>query len=444
MSFLSGNIKRREALIAILIVLCVALGATGYAQNQKVEALTLQVSASYHKALYETGELMTGVQLGLEKLLVSGSATGRQALLSGIAREADGVCENLAMLPPDKETYDGAIKFVNQVGDYARVLGERLANGGALTPEDLTQVAAMHESCVKLNQYLADKIARYESGDFDFDPAKSAQMNSLPTRADNEVEPLISYPVMLYDGPFSDARDTGEVKMGGAPVSPEQAAERLRAFIGAERIARLTPAGESTILSACYEFEAETESGTLSAGVSKAGGHVVYMLPDTSGGTPKLSWAECIDLGQAFLASRGYRDMQVSYWQQQGAILTVNYAAMQDGVILYPDLIKLQLSMENGLVVGIEAVNYLRNHAPRQLLAPLIPEEKAIAAMNQALMIEQIRPCVIPLEAGEAQCWEVKAQFEGGNRYLIYLDTQTGAEHTILQIVENGDGIVTQ
>ena len=78
--------------------------------------------------------------------------------------------------------------------------------------------------------------------------------------------------------------------------------------------------------------------------------------------------------------------MAVSYWRQQDGILTVNYAAQQDGVILYPDLVKLQFSMANGLVVGLEAGNYLRNHVSRALPLPLVSEEQAMAQLNLSLI----------------------------------------------------------
>ncbi|MEA4897992.1 MAG: germination protein YpeB [Eubacteriales bacterium] len=443
MAFLSGHRGRRQTVTAILTVVILLLAMLGYAQFRRVRALTLTVSANYQKALYEAGELMSGVQLNLEKLLVSGSGAYMQTLLTEIGRQADGVQDNLSGLPPGDAALEGAVKFVNQVGDYARVLNDRLAGGGALTEADRTQIAELHKSAVSLNQQLADMIGRLERGEYAF-TVDEAAIQSLPESGDEQVQPPVNYPVLLYDGPFSDARDTGTIKVGGAEVSADQAAEKLKLFIGPERVTSLQMTGESHILSDCYEFDAVTESGTLSASVTKAGGHVLYMLPDADITEPKLSVGECTDLGAEFLRARGYGETQISYWQQQDAILTVNYAAIQDGVILYPDLIKLQINMNNGLVVGVEAVNYLRNHTWRPLPAPAVTEEAAMGSLSEAMVIDRIRRCVIPIDAGEAQCWEVAARFQGGNRYLIYIDTQTGKEQSILQLVEENGGLAVQ
>ena len=442
MAFLYGHKRRREAVIAILIVLCLVLVVTGYAQKQRVRTLATQVSATYHKALYEATELMGGVRLGLEKLMVSSSPARRQALLSDIARQAEGAQDDLSLLPSEHPALDGAIKFANQVADYARVLSEQIGAGSGLSENDSRQIEELHRSCVQLLIELNTLSQAYERGELQFVVEQSDIRSAAQDSGD--TQPLISYPVLLYDGPFSDGQEDGQVILPGAAATGEQAAQALKDFIGAERVSQVRLVGESQLLADCYEFEADTESGTLEAGVTKAGAHVLYMLPTTDSGIVNLSQAECIDLGGRFLTARGYGEMAVSYWRQQGGILTVNYAAEQDGVVLYPDLIKLQISMDNGLVVGLEAGNYLRNHVRRALPVPLVSEEEAMMNLNSALSVERIRRCVIPLDAGEAQCWEVTARFEGGNRYLIYLDTQTGQEKTILQVVASEDGILTQ
>lgn len=442
MTLLYGHKRRKEALVAILAALCLALAVTGYAQERRVRALTLQVSATYHKALYEAAELLGGVRLGLEKFMVSSSPAQRQAILNDMARQAEGAQDDLSLLPSDHPALDGAIKFANQVSDYASVLAQQIGGGGQLSQEDLSQLQGLHASCVKLLDQLETLAQAYERGELQF-PVEQEDLRTA-AQSTQDTQPLVSYPVLLYDGPFSDGKPEGQVRVPGNPVTQEQAAQALKDFIGAQRVSQVRLVGESQILSECYEFEADTESGVLEAGVTKAGGHVLYILPTSPVDQVNLSQAECIDLGAQFLAAKGYGDMAVSYWRQQDGILTVNYAAQQDGVILYPDLVKLQISMANGLVVGLEAGNYLRNHVSRALPLPLVSEEQAMAQLNGALSVERIRRCVIPLDVGEAQCWEVTARFQGGNRYLIYLDTQTGQERSILQVVEQEDGILTQ
>ena len=89
--------------------------------------------------------------------------------------------------------------------------------------------------------------------------------------------------------------------------------------------------------------------------------------------------------------SRGYGSMEMSYYSFYDGILTVNYAAVQNGVILYPDLIKLQLSAKDGAVIGLEAAHYLMNHAERTIELPVITEEEALSHLGALLTAQSVR-----------------------------------------------------
>ncbi len=426
----------------MLGALAAALLVTSVVMQQRVSALTLQVNAAYQKAFYETIELMSGIQLNLEKLMVTGSGSQEQALLTTIARQAEGVASNLSQMPQGDLTLEGSLKFVNQTADYARVLSERIGSGGALTGKDYENLGDLHNASVQLNQQLSDLLTRYDAGEPVFG---NGSVTVTATQAPEENNPVVDYPVLLYDGPFSDAQTDQQIQPTGQAVSQDEATKLLTDFIGAERVQNVTYTGDSDIFSSCYEFAAALKDGnTLTAGVTKTGGHIVYMLPEQANSEVNLTEGDCIDQGSRFLAAHGYENMEVNYWRRLDGILTANYAATQDGVLLYPDLVKLQISMKDGLVVGIEAVNYLTNHRARTIAEPQVTEEDARSRVNPALTIERVRRCIIPLDTVEVQCWEVTAAVSEDERYLVYIDTVTGAEKTILRIMQDDEGTVTQ
>lgn len=197
-------------------------------------------------------------------------------------------------------------------------------------------------------------------------------------------------------------------------------------------------------MSKCYEFEVELNSERLSAGVTAMGGHVLYMLAQSDVVNERLSREECIQNGLDFLSSRGFGDMSVSFWRKQDGILTVNYAPVMNGVVLYPDLVKLQISLESGEIIGAETGNYIRNHIQRVINQPVVTEQDAMSHINPIMSISGIQLCVIPLDKTEHLCWEVYANFDGNDTYLIYIDAITGQERTILQLVESDEGVLTQ
>ena len=434
--------KRPRALqtaTAILAALAVAFAVYARAQAERAEALQTSISAAYERAFYETASLLNNIEVNLEKTQVTGSAARRLALLGQISRDAAGAQSSLSALPGSVSAVSDSLKFVNQTGDAAAALIERLSAGGELDEADMELLARLHGSCVSLNNVIDGIVSDIEGG---LNPLSGAAAGAPVTFAEDvelrEVE--IDYPILLYDGPFSDGRgETGFRALSGGEISAEQALQCAREFIGADRVSGAWVTGEGRIPAPVYEISAYTDDGLLSLAVSRQGGHVVYMMVDGRAGEATFSQASLIDMAAAFLKSRGYPPMAVSYWSAFDGYLTVNFAAMQDGVVLYPDLVKVQMNMESGLPVGLEAMNYLANHTERSLPSPVLDEDEARGRLNLALEAERGRLCVIPLDSGEAFCWEFAATADGAN-YLVYIDAMTGEERNIYRVVEDENG----
>jgi len=166
---------------------------------------------------------------------------------------------------------------------------------------------------------------------------------------------------------------------------------------------------------------------------------VLYMLCDSAGGEAVLTDGQAADAARAFLLSRGFSEMALSYASRFDGILTANFAAVQDGVVLYPDLVKVQVSLADGTVVGLEAANYLMNHVRRTLALPKLSEADALGRIGGALVPVDARLCVIPDNDAEALCYEVRAT-AGADTFLAYIDAETGVERRLMQVVEDEDG----
>ena len=63
---------------------------------------------------------------------------------------------------------------------------------------------------------------------------------------------------------------------------------------------------------------------------------------------------------------------------------TINYAAVQEGVLLYPDLIKVKIAMDTGEVCSVECTGYIFNHTKRSNIIPKITEQQAKLNLRSA------------------------------------------------------------
>ena len=437
---LMSSLRDRDWQKAGLVMLAMLLaGVTLFAgsQAQMLEAANARVEAMTQKAFYETCELTEGMSVNFRKLLVAGDRGQTQSLLNEARLQAQGAMSNLALLPLGQEMVSSTLKFINQAGDFAKSLSEKLGNGGEIAAEDYANLETLSETAASFSVSLKRLLDRYEQGEAVFAAGGADASGDLSPIAN----PAAEYPALLYDGPFSDGRTDGTYRALERlePVSEAQAREALTAFVGQHQLESVTLTGESSIPVECYEYALRVGGYDLSAGVTKAGGRMLYLLCDSEVGEVNLTQAEAVDAARAFLLSRDYGAMEMSYASLFGGILTVNFAAVQDGVVLYPDLVKVQVSMREGAIIGLEAAGYLMNHVERSIALPKLTEAEAVARLGGTLTAEGARLCVIPENESEYLCYEITAT-DGTDSFLIYVDAATGVERELMQVVFDGSG----
>ena len=360
-------------------------------------------------------------------------------LLSEIARQAQGAQDDLSQLPLGDGAVSATIKFVNQAGDFATSLAGRLAGGAAISDadyENISRALGIGGRTLRAPRATACALRVPARTCSPATWAKTGQESLYPL-----TDPAVSYPALLYDGPFSDASGQTEYRaLAGLPNVDAAGAERaLRAFLGAEAVTELRLENESSIPVDCYEFSVTANGYSMSASVTQAGAQVLYMLPNEDVTDVALTDAQGVEAARAFLAARGYGEMREATSAATTASSPFNFAAVQDDVVLYPDLVKVQVSLRDGAVIGLEAGGYLRNHVEREFTLPALSEEEALARLGGRLTAEEARLCVIPENANEYLCYEIDAYDESGE-YLIYIDAQTGAEREILEVISEENG----
>jgi germination protein YpeB len=135
--------------------------------------------------------------------------------------------------------------------------------------------------------------------------------------------------------------------------------------------------------------------------------------------------------------------MEETYFINQNNILTINYAYNENGVICYPDLIKVKISLENGAVLGMETLGYLNSHTTRNLSTNKISIEEARALINSDIEITSQREAIIPTEwKTEKHVYEFKGKIDELD-FLVYVNVESGKEEDILMILETEGGYLT-
>jgi len=401
---------------------------------------------TYARHLLETQEQLQAISTKLAKTPVASDVRTQVELLSSVSREADGVVGGLTALPLSHAAMSDTIKFCNQLSEYTLGLALLAASGDEMAAADLERLAQLKNHCTLLLGQLATARESMLTGSLRMGTDASVfyadtQLNERPLEQVADPQSGMNYPSMVYDGAFSDARRTGAPRgLGTVQINQQQAIEAARQFIGAERVQSAEPGAPSGGAIPCHGVTLTLTDGmVLNAEVTQQGGQMLWIMPERAEFEPLLTLEECTQAAQAFLASRGYPAMEPGFYQVYDGLAVIDFIALQDGVLLYPDQLKLQLRMDTGEVVGLESSQYLMNHTQRAALTPALTQEQALEKVSPHLSIQRVRLCMIPDGDAERLCYEVTGLY-GEETCMLYVDAATGAEADVLLIVDGPQG----
>lgn len=427
--------------VAVLLSIYLALDY-GIQAQRSAQAL----EDAYAQRVLETQEHLQAIGLKLGKAPVAADARTQVELLAGISRQADSVVSGLSALPLSHIAMSDTLKFCNQLSEYAMVLALSVAAGQPLTEQETAELVSLESQCALLTGQFATarETMVAESLRLTAQPGvfyAEAQAAQRPLEQVADPDNGMDYPSMIYDGAFSDARHYGSPKaLGEGRIDQRQAMEAARAFVGEERVRSVEAAPDSGGALASYGVKLTLNDGVvLNAEVTRQGGKMLWMVPEHAAFEPGWTLEECAEAARDFLLDRGYGEMEANHYQVYDGLAVINFVAVQDGVLLYPDLVKVQVRMDTGEVVGLEANNYLMNHTERTGLSPALSGEQALEKASSRLEAGQARLCVIPYREGERLCYEVPGRYEG-REYRVYIDAITGEEAEVLMMVDSVGG----
>ena len=443
------NIRKYGLWVGLAAVCAAALIFVAVQYRSERDQARAVVEEGYQQRLYEAQEHLQAIGLKLTKAGVASEQSTLAELFSGVSRQAESVLAGLSALPLSHQAMSDTLKFCNQLAEYASQLCLQMAQGEALTVDQLTLLENLRGQCVQLTSQIAlaqdamvQESLRMAVNGSVFYEEPSAEDRPLEGVAepDNGME----YPTMIYDGAFSDARRFGEPKaLGTEVIDGAKAIELAKSYVGEQRVKSAVSGAETAGALASYGVVLTLNDGTvLNCEVTKKGGRLLWMVPEHASFPQSLTAEECIRRGQAFLSAHGYGEMEQNHYQIYDGLAVINFVALQDDVLLYPDLVKVQVRMDTGEIVGMEANNYLMNHTVRTALSPSLTEAQARQRAGERLEVKNVRLCVIPYRDEERLCYELTGQRDG-QEFRVYLDGNTGEELEILLMVQTGGGMLS-
>ena len=429
------------AAVIALGVTTLALGTMMTFGWLNMNGMEADMASIHTESVYELNSIVDNLDAELSKARVSNSSSEQIKLLNEIAIDSEMAEVLLERLPVETQLTQNMTSFVNKMGDSAQSMLNTLANGGTLSESQKASLAYMYETNRQMKSVINDLTAstnpknvlkawRGKEGNF--------MAQSFGTLENTTVE----VPKEINDGPFAENIKKVSAKNLDSleEISATKAEELAKKYFESYNLSEVRCTGEAVASQLeCYNIQLKTKDGEMLAQLSKKGGKVVMFDSYKDCSQNNFSVERCVDIAEDFLKSLGISDMKAVWTSENGTTCNLNFVYENDNIVYYPDMIKIKVCEERGIVTGMEALAYCLNHTERTAGDAQISKATAQSKLNKDFKVEGSRLTVIPVDGDEVLAYEFYGNY-GENDYYIYVDAVTGDEVQVLTVIGTKQG----
>lgn len=426
---------------AVALVAIAAAVFVGVYSANKVALMRMSVidDENYYKvseenglkhSLYAACDSLKNMDANLGKAAISSNSGNQAQMLTNVVIHANQVNQNLANLPiAESENLEACQRFVNQTQDYAIFLLKKLANGEKLDASERIALDNLDNVATGMYNFLQD-YAESDSGMFLTNGNGMNNAGAISESLDKVDSNTFAYEKLIYDGPFSESVEQKTLKVKKA-ISHEEGRKILQNLFEREAVF----AQEINSNGKWYSYNLVNGRVLLTSD-----GRVAEFesYAEQSRENPK-SKEECVKNAEEFCQKLGYEVKGVWVSKVQDETTYVNCATVVDGVIVYPDLIKVAVDSYSGEIVGCEAKAYLYNHRDWNVDFGELSEDDAQKVVDAALKVTNVAKALVEKDSEYHLCYEFQCEM-GDRQYYVYIDSKTGSEVEIFKVIQNTEG----
>lgn len=393
----------------LALLLLIALNT----QMRRTAAAELALTENTLAAVAEASAEMENLTLALDKVLLTTSARRTSSLLSQIILSADRTQSCIAELPDTQGQRAAILDFLSRLTQLAQHALADLTENGSISNDDRSVLTEMLSNL---------RLLQSELGLAQQDLMTGAELDQ-------------AFPVTSLTAPPTSAELVAYKALPSAEIGSGAALQIGKEFVGTERVTSVSHAPDTSGALPVYGVTIQTPDVQLNLEVTRRGGKVLLMYPETAAFPMRLSPEECSARALSFLQSRGFAQMEATWYQVYDGLCVVTCVYVQNGVLVWPDRVLVQVRMDTGEVVGLEARSYWRNHIPRKLQSPLLTAEEAAASLFPGAEPAASRLCLLPSDGQERLCWQFSLTIRDDD-YISYIDALTGEELLLEKIMQ--------
>ena len=420
------------AAVVTLGVTTLALATTVAVGGVEMMNTRSALMGAHKGGMYELTGIMENMNDDLDRVRVSASPVQQSRILTDLLVQARLAEADLEKLPIEAQKDKNITEFFNRTAAECERMLVKLRNGGKLNGEDTAKL----EELYRVNQGIKEEFNKLVSQMTDKDlmgymkqgaGMLSEALDRLEKATLQENRPNMEKPEMNGAGMAQTPNAEG------AKIEPARAAELCKGYFQKYDIAQYQCVGETVARDyTAYNLQGYDKNGTLLyAEVSQKDGALLRFdyYEECTAENFDIDNAERI--AEEFLEGLGYEDLTVARFRENGTMTDFTFVYEDEGVAYYPDEVRVKVCRTRGVVTGMDATKYVKNHKDRNEVSTNITLAEAYAKLSDKLSVESSRLAVVDTARGERSAYEFLCSY-ADMQYFVFLDANSGEEIAII------------
>lgn len=418
-------------------------------------------SDAYNRTLYNIIGYMKNAEVFVEKARITSTKKLQITTFTEVLSQTSLAKEALSTLPVDQNSMGKISKFLTQTSDFSKYAIKKLTYEN-LSEKDYVILEKINKHLITITDTLDNIYNEVAKGSINWNDVEKIAQRELSDEPNVVIDGLtdmknnfMEYEGLIYDGAFSSHLESSKSQLiaGEGIVTATEAKEKAIECVNNkwhkedEKIEiysiEYTGKIEGRLSLHTFEVLLKGVSDKITIQITEKGGLLYLMVQDRQVKTANITEKQAKEIGLKYLNNIGIESVEATYTISQNNMITINYASVQNGVIIYTDLLKVKIAQDTGEVCSVECAGYIFNHHIRNDLLASITEAEAAEVLNKTIEKQDVRLAIIPSDTNEEiLTYEFHGKVEN-REYLIYVNANTREEEQVLLILNTEGGKLT-
>lgn len=433
----------RSILLAILGIAVVSTAYWGYQEHQEKNSILIKAENNYQRAFHDLTYHLDQLHDEIGSTLAMNSKDQLSPSLAEVWRITSMAQNELGQLPLTLMPFSKTEEYLYKVGNFSYRNAIRDLENEPLSETEYETLQSLYEQSGEIQKEMRkvqSMVLQENLRWMDVELALASEEEPLDNAIVNGFkivnEKVEGFTEVDWGSDLPQLQTNDEQlkeNLNGKEITVEEAKEIALNFVDKQGLeVEVDETGDGLAYqSYSVKIDDPEHEASIYMDISKKGGHPIWLLQDRQLGDVSISLNEASDNAKELLEKLDLQDMQLVDSRQYNAVGVFNFAFLKDNVRVYPDSIIIDVSLEDGEIIGYEASAYLANHRDREVPAVGVSLDEAKESLNPSLEVMEHHLALIKNEIGEEVLTYEFFGVINNDTYRIFINAEDGNEEKV-------------